>query len=154
MLAKVEGVFRLSRDVEIKYTQSGVAIGNLGLVNSEKFTQNGEKKENTCFVDASIFGKMAEIANQYLRKGSQIFISGDLVFEQWVNQQGEKKSRHKIKINQFEMLGGGNFNSGDNNSGYGYAQPQQQASHQSSGSIPVEHEEIPGIDINEDEIPF
>ena len=171
MLSKVTGVWRLTRDVELKYLQGGAAVATLGLANSEKFTSNGEKKENTCFIDASIFGKLAEVANQYLRKGSQVYIVADLSFEQWVDQNGQKRSKHKLKIDSFEMLGSKNDNQGQQGQN-GYSQPQQpqQPQQQQAYQAPKPTYEqqqndgsyrptpppnyVPVIDVDEDEVPF
>ena len=73
MLPKINGVFRLSRDIELRYLDSGGSLANIGLVSSEKY----KEKEDTCFIDAVAFGKLGEIMNQYLRKGSQIYITGN-----------------------------------------------------------------------------
>lgn len=177
MLSKVTGVWRLTRDVELKYLQSGVAVATLGLANSEKFTSNGEKKENTCFIDASVFGKLAEVANQYLRKGSQVYIVADLSFEQWTDANSQKRSKHKLKIDSFEMLGSKNDNQcqqGQNGysqpqqpqQGQSYQQPQQQQAYQSPKPTYEQQQndgsyrptpppnEVPSIDVDEDEVPF
>ena len=75
MLAKVSGVFRISKEIELKYLPSGSAVAKVSLVNSSKYeTQSGEQKEDTCFIDGSVFGKSAEILNQYCSKGSKIYI--------------------------------------------------------------------------------
>ena len=178
MLGKVTGVWRLTRDIELKYLQSGVAVATLGLANSEKFTSNGEKKENTCFIDASVFGKLAEVANQYLRKGSQVYIVADLSFEQWIDQNGQKRSKHKLKIDSFEMLGNKNDNQGQQQGqngynqpqqpqqGQSYQQPQQQQAYQAPDPTYEQQQndgsyrpapppnDVPSIDVDEDEIPF
>ena len=105
MLLKVVGVARLTRDVELRYLPSGAAVSKLGFAMSKKYkTQAGEQKEDVCFIDGSIFGKLAEVANQYLRKGSKIYLDADLKFEQWEDQQGGKRSKHVLNINTFEML--------------------------------------------------
>lgn len=104
MLATVNGVFRLTRDVELRYLASGSAVAKLGLVNSTKFKkQDGTMTEESCFVDGTLFGKSAETANQYLKKGSKVYINAELKYESW-EKDGVKHSKNSLKINSFEML--------------------------------------------------
>lgn len=104
MLATVNGVFRLTRDVELRYLPSGGAVAKLGLANSTKFKkQDGTMAEESCFIDGTLFGKSAETANQYLKKGSKIYINAELKYESW-EKDGVKHSRNSLKINSFEML--------------------------------------------------
>lgn len=104
MLAIVNGVFRLTRDVELRYLPSGSAVAKLGLANSAKFKkQDGTMAEESCFIDGTLFGKSAETANQYLKKGSRIYINAELKYESW-ERDGAKHSRNSLKINSFEML--------------------------------------------------
>jgi len=84
MYNKVVLVGNLTRDVEIRYSQSGSAIGNVGIATSRKWkSQTGEQKEEVMFIDLTFFGRTAEIANQYLRKGSKVLVDGRLVFQQY-----------------------------------------------------------------------
>ncbi|HIQ47913.1 MAG TPA: single-stranded DNA-binding protein, partial [Sulfurovum sp.] len=84
----------LTRDIEIRYTQSGAAIGNTGIATSRKFkSASGEQKEEVLFVDLTFFGRTAEIANQYLRKGSKVLVDGRLKLDQWTAQDGSKRSK-------------------------------------------------------------
>ena len=125
MFNKVVLVGNLTRDIELRYTTSGSAIGNCGIAVTRKFTTNGEKREETCFIDISFFGKQAEIANQYLNKGSKVLIEGRLKFDQWTDNNGQNRSKHTISVENMEMLGGGQQNQGgysQNNQGGGYAQ--------------------------------
>ena len=82
MFNKIIIAGNLTRDIELRYTQGGSAIANTAIATSRKFTQNGEKKEEVCFVDVTFFSRSAEIANQYLHKGSKILIEGRLKFDQ------------------------------------------------------------------------
>ena len=77
----------------------------------------GEEKEEVMFIDITFFGRSAEVANQYLRKGSKILVEGRLNFEQWVDQNGQKRSKHSVIAETMQMLdskgqteGGGNYN--------------------------------------------
>ncbi|MBM0637184.1 single-stranded DNA-binding protein [Campylobacter sp. VicNov18] len=116
MFNKVVLVGNLTRDIEMRYAQSGNAIGASAIAVTRRFTTNGEKREETCFIDISFYGRTAEIANQYLTKGSKVLIEGRLRFEQWSDQNGQNRSKHSIQVENMEMLGnsnapqGGNFN--------------------------------------------
>ncbi len=105
MYNKVVLVGNLTRDIEIRYSQSGSAIGNVGIATSRKFkSQTGEQKEEVMFIDLTFFGRTAEIANQYLRKGSKVLVDGRLVFQQWTAQDGSKRSKHAVTVENLQML--------------------------------------------------
>ena len=105
MYNKVILVGNLTRDIELRYAQSGAAIAKTAIATSRKFTMNGEKKEETCFVDIIFFGRSGEVANQYLSKGSKILIEGRLQFEQWIDQtSGQKRSKHSVIVEAMQML--------------------------------------------------
>jgi len=104
MYNKVILVGNLTRDIELRYSQGGMAIANAGLATSRKFTVNNEKREEVCFVDITFFARSAEVANQYLRKGSNILVEGRLSFDQWVDQNGQKRSKHSVVVETMQML--------------------------------------------------
>ena len=105
MYNKVILVGNLTRDIEIRYSQAGLAISNTAIATSRKFKANdGEQKEEVCFTDITFFGRSAEVANQYLRKGSKILVEGRLVFDQWVDQNGQKRSKHSVAVETMQML--------------------------------------------------
>lgn len=120
MFNKVVLVGYLTRDIEIRSTSSGMMVGATAIAVTRKFTDtNGEKREETCFIDITFFAKLAEIANLYLRKGSKVLIEGRLRQENWVDQNGGKRSKHSIIVENMEMLGTNPQNNGDyENSGY------------------------------------
>jgi single-strand DNA-binding protein len=131
MFNKVILVGNLTRDIELRYSQSGMGIANTAIATSRKYTSNGEKKEEVCFVDITFFARSAEIANQYLRKGSKILVEGRLNFDQWVDQNGQKRSKHSVVVETMQMLDSKGDNQGataypQDNSNQGYAQPAQQ----------------------------
>ena len=174
MYNKVILVGNLTRDVEIRYTPSGMALSKVGIATNRRFkSSTGEMRDETMFIDLTFFGRTAEVANQYLRKGSKVLVEGRLILEQWVAQDGTKRSRHSITVENMQMLdtrGEMQQNNQFNNSGYnnppssnqqGYQQPanreqqlsQVQPEQKSTSNIPQEPT-IPEIDIDEDEIPF
>jgi len=149
----------LTRDVEVRYTQGGSAIGNTAIATSRKFkSATGEQKEEVLFVDLTFFGRTAEIANQYLRKGSKVLVDGRLKLDQWTAQDGSKRSKHSVTVENLQMLGSkdeaqsGGYNNapaGDTYAKPAPSQPAPQAAPQQEQAS-----NIPEIDINEDEIPF
>jgi single-strand DNA-binding protein len=123
MFNKIILVGNLTRDIELRYSQAGMGIAKTAIATSRKFTSNGEKKEEVCFVDITFFGRSAEVANQYLRKGSKILVEGRLNFEQWVDQNGQKRSKHSVIVETMQMLDSRGDTSGQNG---GYNAPMQQ----------------------------
>jgi single-strand DNA-binding protein len=184
MFNKIILVGNLTRDIELRYSQAGMGIAKTAIATSRKFTSNGEKKEEVCFVDITFFGRSAEVANQYLRKGSKILVEGRLNFEQWVDQNGQKRSKHSVIVETMQMLdsrgdsqqqGGANYNAApQQGQAQSYQAPQQQQSYgqpaqqqqsyqqPSYNNSPAQEQsrqmptpsDVPVIDIDEDEIPF
>ena len=142
----------LTRDIELRYTQNGMAIAKTAIATNRRYkTQTGEQKEETCFIDITLFGRAAEIANQYLSKGRKVLIEGRLIFEQWVDNSGQKRSKHSIAVDNLQMI--------DRASEAPSYQPQSEMAQNvskpvSQQSEPVIKENIPEIDIEDDEIPF
>ena len=117
-------VGHLARDIELKYTQSGMAIADSALaVNRSVKTADGYKN-SASFFDFSIFGKAAESLKPYLLKGKQVAITGYLKQETWADRETDaKRSRVKICATEIELLGGGAQNNNSNSQqsdGYGY----------------------------------
>jgi single-strand DNA-binding protein len=74
-------------------------------VNRRWTSKEGESKEEVCFVDCRAFGRPAETINKYLHKGQPVFVEGRLVYETWTGQDGSKKSRHRVVVENFQFLG-------------------------------------------------
>ena len=119
MFNKIILVGNLTRDIELRYSQGGMGIAKTAIATSRKFTSNGEKKEEVCFVDITFFGRSAEVANQYLRKGSKILVEGRLNFEQWADQNGQKRSKHSVTVETMQMLDSKGDNQGSYNASSG-----------------------------------
>lgn len=126
MFNRVVLVGNLTRDIELRYTTAGAAIGNSAIAVTRKFNVNGEKREETCFIDITFFGKQAEIANQYLSKGSKLLVEGRLKFDQWTDNNGQNRSKHTVAVENMEMLGEPKqSNQSYQQGGYSNQRPQQ-----------------------------
>jgi single-strand DNA-binding protein len=138
-MSKLNKVFlmgNLTKDPELRYTPAGTAIAEFGMaINREWQGSDGEKKKEVCYVQVNMFGKRAEVINEYFSKGKPIFIEGRLKFEQWEAKDGGNRNTLKVVAENFEFIGG---QAGGNGSGTGPSFPE--------GSSPN--------DVNEDEIPF
>ena len=96
----------LTRNPEIRYTPSGTAVADLGLAVNESFKNKaGETVERTCFVDVVVWSRQAETAAEYLHKGSPVFVEGRLQLDQWENQEGEKRSKLRVRADRVQFLG-------------------------------------------------
>jgi len=105
-------VGNITRDIELKYTQSSLAVTELGLaVNDRRKNQAGEWIEETTFVDVTLWGRTAEIAGEYLGKGSSVLIEGRLKLDTW-EKEGQKRSKLRVVGERMQMLG--NRSGGDN----------------------------------------
>ncbi len=109
-MAKLNKVFligNLTRDPELRYTPSGTAIASFGIaINRTWSGPDGEKKEEVCYVDINMFGRRAEVINEYFSKGNPIFIEGRLQFQQWEAKDGQKRSTLRVVAEDFQFIGG------------------------------------------------
>jgi single-strand DNA-binding protein len=95
----------LTRDPELKYTPSNQAVAQIGLaVNRRYRTKEGEDREETTFVDCEAWGRTAEVINQYLGKGRPVFIEGRLKLDQWQDKEGQKRSKLKVVVENFQFV--------------------------------------------------
>lgn len=126
---------RVGNDPEVKYSASGSAITNLSVATSEQWNDKatGEKKEQTEWHRVVIFGKLAEVAGEYLRKGSQVYVEGKLRTRKWTDQSGVEKYTTEIVLQPMngvmQMIGGKSSDNGNQQS----QQRQQSGSNQQSG---------------------
>ena len=96
---------RLTHDPEVRYTPSGTAVADIGVAVSETYKNKaGELVEQTCFVDVVVWGRQAETTGEYLRKGAPVLIEGKLQLDQWENQQGEKRSKLRVRADRVQFL--------------------------------------------------
>ncbi len=104
---KVILVGRLGRDPETRYTGAGQAVANFSLATDESYKdRNGERQKRTEWHKIVLWGKQAEIAQQYLKKGSLIFVEGRIQTREWQDKEGQKRTSFEIVANNFRMLGG------------------------------------------------
>src|SRR3954463_1624186 len=105
---KVILIGNLTRDPEVRYTPKGTAVAEIGLaVNRVYTTDSGEKREEATFVDVTLWGRTAEIAGEYLKKGRPVFIEGRLQLDTWDDKQsGQKRSKLKVVGEGLQLLGG------------------------------------------------
>ncbi len=104
---KVLLIGNLTRDPQLSYLPSQTAVVDFGLAVNRRWTgKDGEKKEETCFVDCTSFGRQAENINKYLSKGRQLLVEGRLTFNSWTAQDGTKRSKHRVTVERFQFLGG------------------------------------------------
>jgi len=112
----------LTRDPEVRYTPKGTAVTDLGLAVNRTYTaDNGEKREEVTFVDVTFWGRTAEVAGEYLKKGRPVFVEGRLQLDSWDDKQsGQKRSKLKVIGENMQMLGaprgGGSGGGGDEES--------------------------------------
>jgi single-strand DNA-binding protein len=162
----------LTRDPQLRYLPNQTAVVDIGLAVNHKFrTANGEDREEVCFIDCTAFGKQAEVINQYCQKGRPLLVEGRLKLDTWDDKTtGQKRSKHKVNIDNFQLLGGrdggpgggagGNAEAGNERS---YDQrppqrgPQRQPANAGAGAAQRPAPEQPFGDeqqFKEDDIPF
>lgn len=104
---KVILVGRLGRDPETRFTGGGQAVANFSVATDESYKdKNGERQKRTEWHKIVVWGKQAEIAQQYLKKGSLVFIEGRIQSREWQDKEGQKRTSFEIVANNFRMLGG------------------------------------------------
>ncbi|KPJ75612.1 MAG: hypothetical protein AMS14_03290 [Planctomycetes bacterium DG_20] len=149
---KVILIGNLTRDPQLRYTPSQMAVCDLGLaVNRRWSSQDGQQREEVCFVDCTAWGRQAENIQKYMSKGRPIFIEGRLTFRQWDGPDGKKRSKLEVTIERFQFLGGPRGAPG----GAPAAPPQGAERQQTSGQ---EEQKPPDYDfsqdVDDDTIPF
>ena len=106
-LNKVMLIGNLTRNPELKYIPSGSAVANIGLATSRKFKGNdGELKEEVCFLNIVVWGKQAEACNEYLSKGSPVFVEGRLQSRSYETKEGQKRNVVEVVAERVQFLGG------------------------------------------------
>jgi single-strand DNA-binding protein len=142
----------LTRDPEVRYTPKGTAVTELGMAVNRVYTaENGEKREETTFVDVTLWGRTAEIAGEYLKKGRPVFIEGRLQLDTWDDKQsGQKRSKLKVVGEGLQLLGGRPGGGGAGGGGGG----DEESSGGSRASRPAPPPKATPAAPDDDEIPF
>lgn len=110
-LNKVMLMGNLTRDPQLSYLPSQTAVVEFGIAINRKWKgKDGQQQDETCFIDCQAFGKQAETLNKYMDKGKPIFIEGRLKFDSWTAQDGTKRSKHRLVVEQFQFLPDGQKN--------------------------------------------
>ena len=104
-LNKVLLIGNLTRDPELRYLPSGVALCKFGLATNRKYKSGDEWKEDVCFVDISVWGKQGESCSEYLSKGRQVCVDGRLSFSSWETDDGQKRSKLEVTAERVVFLG-------------------------------------------------
>lgn len=100
-------VGNLTRDPQLSYTPQNTALCKFGLAMNRKWRdRDGNTREEVCFVDCTAFGVRAETFNQYMSKGRSVLVEGRLHLNQWTTQEGDKRSKHEVIVDNFTFLGG------------------------------------------------
>ncbi|MBF0282247.1 MAG: single-stranded DNA-binding protein [Zetaproteobacteria bacterium] len=128
MLNKAILIGNLGQDPETRFMQDGTCVCNLRLATTEKFKgRDGQTQEKTEWHRVVIWGKLGEIANQYLKKGARVYIEGKIETRKWTNKEGQDQYTTEIRASEMKMLGGGQQGGGGGNQqGGGYNQQPQQ----------------------------
>jgi single-strand DNA-binding protein len=148
-LNRVLIIGNLTRDPEVRYTPKGTAVADIGIaVNRVYSGDDGEKKEEVTFVDVTLWGRQAEVAQEYLKKGRQVFIEGRLQLDTWDDKQtGQKRSRLRVVAENMQMLG----SRGDSETGAAAPPTQRRATPPTPQRQPPKD---PDLDAEPDDIPF
>ena len=156
-LNKVMLIGNLTRDPEIKYTPKGSAVADIALAVNRNYTlENGEKREETTFVDIVLWGRLAEIAGEYLKKGRPVYIEGRLQLDSWDDKQtGQKRTKMRVVGEGLQLLGSRGDGGGEPGGGSSHSAPPQRsqsARPPAPKRPPVDPDLEPGGE--EDDIPF
>jgi len=143
----------LTRDPQLSYTPSNTAVCKFGLATNRKWRdQSGENREETCFIDCTVFGRGGETFNQYMTKGRPVLVEGRLQFQQWTTPEGDKRSKHEVIVENFQFVGGrGESGGGDSEGSAGGRAPARAAAPSATARGPGFDEPPPPSD---DDVPF
>jgi single-strand DNA-binding protein len=148
---KVILVGRLGRDPETRYTGSGQAVCNFSIATDETFKdRNGERQKRTEWHKIVVWGKLAEICQQYLKKGAQIFIEGRIQSREWQDKEGNKRTSFEIVARDMRMLG----SRGESAMGASAAAGGAASADFEGQASPAEEHPAAGPEISDEDIPF
>ncbi|MEC9188714.1 MAG: single-stranded DNA-binding protein [Planctomycetota bacterium] len=149
-------VGNLTRDVDLRYTPSQTAVTDIGLAVNDRVKRNTEWVDETTFVDVTLWGRQAEVANEYLSKGAPVLIEGRLKLDTW-EQEGQKRSKLRVVGEKMQMLGsrsgggsgGGQSGGGSRPQSGGQMQPGGQGDYAGAG-----YGDVPMSGPGDDDVPF
>src|ERR1700755_2384770 len=146
----------LTRDPEVRYTPKGTAVTELGMAVNRVYTaEHGEKREETTFVDVTLWGRTAEIAGEYQKKARPVFIEGRLQLDTWDDKQsGQKRSKLKVIGEMMQMLGGRPGGGGGAEESGGDESPAHSAKASGTGLQKAQPPKGRAPEPDDDEIPF
>ena len=128
-------VGNITRDIEVKYLQSGTAVTDIGLaVNDRRKSNTGEWVEETTFVDVTLWGRTAEVAGEYLSKGSPVLVEGRLKLDTW-ETDGQKRSKLRVVGERMQMLGGKGGGGGGGGGGRGRSYDESEYSDSTGAQV-------------------
>ncbi len=144
---KVMLMGNLTRDPQLSYTPNQTAVVDFGMAVNRRWTgQDGNQRDETCFVDCRMFGRRAEVVNKYCKKGNPLFVEGRLTFDSWEAQDGTKRSKLRVTVENFEFIGGGGGSAG----GGGGGGQARQSYGGGGGGAPAQSQPP----VSDDDIPF
>lgn len=159
---KIILVGNLTRDPQLSYLPSQTPVCEISLaVNRRWRDREGQTREDVCFIDCRCYGRQAEVLNQYMAKGRQLLVDGRLELDQWETPDGQKRSKHRVFIENFQFLDGGQSRGGGGggggyqqapSGGGGYQQQQPSGGGNRQGGPPSEGPHVP--EMGDEDIPF
>lgn len=134
-LNKVQLMGNITRDPEVRYTPKGTAVTDISLAINRSFnSDDGERREETTFVDITFWGRQAEVIGEYMKKGRPLYVEGRLQLDSWEDKtSGQQRSRLKVVGENFQFLGGREEGGGGGGSGGGQSRSAGQASYGGGG---------------------
>jgi len=135
----------LTREPELTFLPSQTPVVEFGIASNRKYKgADGSQREDVCFVDCRMYGKRAEVISRYCHKGDPLMVEGRLQFDQWESQDGGKRSKHRIFVENFEFLG----------TGRGKGQPSAGGTGGETSSPGPSNGDIGGGSVPDDDVPF
>lgn len=149
---KITIVGYLGRDPELRYTPQGTAICNLSVATTEKRKQDGEEREITTWFRVKAWGKQGELCNEYLSKGSQVYLEGTLTQEKYTDREGEERTSLEVNMKDFKFLDRKGDRNGEEREERRESQEEKQSKRNALKTPPVRNAKDESVE--DDEIPF
>lgn len=151
-LNKILLIGRLTKDPELRYLASGMAVCQLRMAVNHTYRTKEEKKEEVLYIDVTVWGRSAETVKKYVTKGRELFIEGRLQQDEWTDKQGQKRISYKVNADNFQFLGGGTGAGGGRNVDPAEGGGPQGESYDGGDAMP--REPGPPVQAQEDDLPF